>query len=455
MDLSPLLELGSNIRDLVADRWRQLLIAIVGVAVLNTGLWTLLIHIPTGSVDPSTSGATPDLGTIKLTLYFAVLMFWGMLVTILVAPMSAASTSLADDDDAPAGWLRSLAPNFGKQWIRLGLVTLPFMLFGLWMLHDTFSLLGQMFSTTGGGEPGGMPLSMTIGKLLFGHTLSRWGIGIVMVGVWLLWTGSQVTGVDNGILPSSPMSVARDKSFPVVVLTLASAVFLGPVLFEALGHAGKALLSSSILGESLQGGEKSASIITMGGLGLLVTVFLSAVSIPWVALFRTVEGVNFTFEANPEAPTPNAGGPTPGYAVAATQQSRAVATAQSTHAQHSIQPQAAPLAPVPGEAPRTYHDRTGVVSADAPTGWWVYLPAGTSPIVRARWSDGPALRLLGATQDGQWFALTAVDVETGTFTAPADGWFMLALQLQGAAPQSFAAQLDLPAGAQLADQAAA
>jgi len=422
MDRSPPALFFATCRDLVMRRWLQLLAAIAITAAADGVLWVIARKVASSATGAS-AGSSPDAASSgapsMVGISIALTIVWAIVVAIMALPMLAATAALTDDDDSPVGWLSESLHAAPAMWVRLALPTFPLLLLGLWMMHGLLGAFASMSESLTTGEEPSKPLSFTVGEALFGHSIGRWLVFAAVLGVWYLWSATRATGTEDQLVPSAPWNLHGRNPLAVVGLVLLSSIVLGPVLVKALKGITPAL------GEAAGTGSGIFSVVL---LGFVLAAFISAVAIPWIALFG-------------DAPAP------------------AMADdGDLGHAPNPTEPDATLVAAAGApEAPAAAPQVVDLALTSQPgqlTGTWWYLRAGSQSWIQVAGRDGappPAPATLDAAS--QWQTLQPVQQPgAALLVAPADGWYQLGAWVADTLPTQVAIRLTLPADAQPAPQ---
>jgi hypothetical protein len=444
MDSASVSSLLANSRELVSSRWRQLGAAIGLTAALGAVLWFILIKV-LGGMEPSGDSGLPSAGSI----YFSITLSWAILVAAMVTPMAASTAAIADDDDAPLGWTKAALRSLPSMWLRLAIPTLPLLLLGLWAVHDLFDAFKQMAAAfenldAAPAEEPGEPLSFKALEFLFGSAPMRWAIFATTIGLWFLWSATRATGRDEGKLPHAPWQLFGRSPLLVCGLTGVSSVVLGPLLTKSLGSLGDGL--GSLAGPAAEAaGAEGASTGVVLVIGMVISAFIGAVAIPWIALFRE-EGEFLYISADDGTLAPGA----PAVAEPSLEQASAVESSTPLAATP------APAPPSPPVAQQQVVDEQHAVPAGGSAGAWWFLQAGAQVVVQLAAAPGAAVTPVVADATGAWLATQqAPQPGAASFVAPAPAWYLLGAWNSGAEAAQVAMRCITPPDAQRAPQQAA
>lgn len=451
MDFTSVTTLFATTRELATSRWRQLATAIGLTAVLGAVLWFLLIKVAGGiSGDASSGGGMPSKGGIFVSLTIA----WAILVSAFVVPMAASTAAIADDgDDSPLGWTGAALRSLPWMWLRLAIPTLPLLLIGLWAVNDLFGALSDLAasmqaSATGGApaEPG-TPLSFKVAEFMFGSAPARWIVFSTILGLWFMWSATRATGRDEGALPHAPWRMFGRNPLIVAGLAGISAVVLGPLLSKALSSLGGGL--QSVAGSTTEASGDGASTVAVLVVGMIISAFIGAVSIPWIALFSDADG-SVSRSARASGPEPARGlDPSLDADIHA-----GFATAHVVEAGHAAAP--APALATTG-VPAAVHqvvDQHHVAGSGAPAGSWWYLQAGAQVTVQvASGHDTTSVSPVVSDAAGGWLGMHANGQPgAATVAIPAIGWYLLGAWNAGPQDAQVMTRFTLPMDAQPAPQ---
>ncbi len=430
MDSSSISSLLANSRELVTSRWRQLAAAIGVTALLGAVLWFILIQLA-GSVGggDSSTGGLPSKGGIFLSITIA----WAILISTFVVPMAASTAAIADEgDDSTFGWASAAVRSLPWMWLRLAIPTAPLLLLGLWAVNDVFAMFSDLAAQIEAGaasevpaEPS-EPLSFQMVELLFGSAPMRWAAFATVLGLWFLWSATRATGRDERMLPHAPWRLFGRSPLVVAGLAGISAVVLGPLLGTALKSLGSGL--GSIAGDVDTDSAEGASTMAVLIVGMVISAFIGAVAIPWIALFR--EGDGLVTRSSGAATVDPVGASEP-----------VAAAAPVTHA---AGPPAATVQLV---------DQNHVAAANASAGAWWYLQGGANVIVQVAAAPGVSVTPVVSDAAGAWLGLQ----DTGqpgaaSLVVPVAGWFLLGAWNGAPQPTQIAMRFTLPLDAQPAPQ---
>ncbi len=431
MDVNDLVELPVRARDLVLRRWRQLLVGIGVVALVNVVLLELFVHGKLGGGLGSAGDAAaklPSFGAIALTVTIGYLI----VVAYVSLPMAFATSALVEgDDETPHGFLLAAIPAAFRQWLRLAVILSPFLLLAIWAVHSIFSAISSLFESAMSGETGtggepGMPFAVRVIGALGKHPID-WALVIVLVGAWCMYAAVDALRIQRGVLPGDPRPLIARHPLAVGVLAFVSALVLGPALRHALSGALRGIVPS-LDGKSAE----ASSVVVVALFSIVCAAFISAVAVTWVSLF----GGDDLCAATPG----DDDGQLPAEPIGVVAGEQAV-----------TQPAPAPASAQAAAQP-TVVDLPQIINPGATNGWWVFAPAGATVGIGVWVGTGAAPRVAVADQAGAWSATHVAADGTNVFVSPADAWYYLALASQEAAPQQLHVRLTLPDGVQLQQQ---
>lgn len=443
MDSASISSLLANSRELAISRWRQLAAAIGVTALLGAALWFILIQVAGSAGGDSSSGGLPSKGGIFLSVTIA----WAILVTTFVVPMAASTAAIADEgDDSTVGWAGLALRSLPWMWLRLAIPTAPLLLLGMWAINDVFGMFSNLAAqmeaaAASGGAPAepSKPLSFQLLELLFGSAPMRWAVFATVLGLWFLWSATRATGRDERLLPHAPWRLFGRNPLVVSCLAGISAVVLGPLLGKSLNSLGSGL--GSIAGDVDAASAEGASTVAVLVVGMVISAFIGAVAIPWIALFR--EGDGFVMRTRGDATVDPVGAAEPPAALDVVSP---LATADAT---------ATAPAPAMGPPAATVQlvDQSHVAAANASAGSWWYLQHGANVIVQVAATPGVPVTPVASDAAGAWLGMH----ETGqpgaaSLLVPAAGWFLLGAWNAAPQPTQIAMRFTLPLDAQPAPQ---
>ncbi|MCZ4497092.1 MAG: hypothetical protein JWM25_1677 [Thermoleophilia bacterium] len=423
MDHAPLSLLVTRTRDLLLARWKPLVAAVVATALADGLLWVVAEKLLSGATGGESGGA-PSFGTVAVTLT----LVWAIIVAVLVLPMAAATAALTDTEDAPIAWWPRALKSLPAQWLRLALPTLPLLLLMLWLMQSVTSLMKRATAGQLTSDPG-TPLPFKIVEQL-GQAPVRWALFIVAVGIWFLWSTTFATGRDERLAPRAFWRLHGVAPLHVAILVAISALAIGPVLSKAAGGVGSSL--SGLGPQAADAASASSGVGIIIVFGALLAAFIGAVAVPWIALFSTEGGWS----------VPDDGTGTPALAPAVD-----AATPQ---------PQGAVAAEAPVAAAPAHRRVESVLEAQAgtPAGAWWYLRAGSTSLVKVTGSTQAQPSPVVSDGQGAWQSVQpGATPNTAQFTAPIDGWYLLAAWPIEPAPHQVRLRVLVPADAQAAPTA--
>lgn len=416
MDPAPTSLLVTRTRDLLLARWKPLAAAVVATALVDGLLWVVAEKLLSGVSGGGESSGAPSFGTLAVTLT----LVWAIIVAVLVLPMGAALAALTDADAAPIAWWPRALKSLPAQWLRLALPTLPLLLLMLWLVQSVTSLMKQATAGQLTGDPG-TPLPFKIVEQL-GHAPVRWALFIVAVGIWFLWSTTFATGRDERFAPRAFWRLHGVAPLHVGILVAISALAIGPVLSKAAGGMGSGLSGLGPQAGDAAGASSGVGVIIL--FGALLAAFIGAVAVPWVALFSTEGGWSSSDDGAGLDTGP----------------------AMQSHAQaHAPAPAAAPAA-----APEHRQvERVLEAQAGTPAGVWWYLRAGSMSLVEVAGSTPAQPSPVVSDGQGAWQSVQAgATPDTAQFTAPIDGWYLLAAWPTDPAAHQVRLRVLVPADAQ-------